>query len=75
MAPYDWDDRALAGLEGIEPYEVRRVLEEAEPRWPASAVGPGGQRCSPSGAGPEVAGRSEPARYGRTRGMGGEYWP
>ena len=43
VAPYEWDDWALAGLKGIEPYEVRQVLEESEPRWPRPAVGPGGQ--------------------------------
>jgi hypothetical protein len=35
--PYEWDDWALAALFGIEPYEVRQVLE-AKRRWPRRAT-------------------------------------
>ena len=42
MSPYEWDEWALAGLKGIESYEVRQVLEGGGKRWPRPAVGPGG---------------------------------
>lgn len=31
---YEWVPLLLARLVGIEPYEVRQVLEEDRPRWP-----------------------------------------
>jgi hypothetical protein len=39
--PYEWDDWALAALVGIEPYEVRQVLEARRrlPRRATSATG------------------------------------
>jgi hypothetical protein len=43
VSPYEWDEWALAGLKGIEPYEVRQVLEGPGRRRPRAAVGPGGQ--------------------------------
>jgi hypothetical protein len=39
--PYEWDDWALAALFGIEPYEVRQVLE-AKRRWPRRATSASG---------------------------------
>lgn len=39
--PYEWDDWALAALFGIEPYEVRQVLE-AKRRWPRRAISAAG---------------------------------
>ena len=41
--PYEWDEWAINALTGIEPYEVRQVLE-AERRWPRPAVDPAGLR-------------------------------
>jgi hypothetical protein len=41
--PYEWDEWAINALVGIEPYEVRQVLE-ADKRWPRPAVGPAGLR-------------------------------
>lgn len=35
--PYEWEDWALQALAGIEPYEVRQVLE-ATRRWPRSGM-------------------------------------
>ena len=35
--PYEWEEWALAALVGIEPYEVRQVLE-ATRRWPRRAT-------------------------------------
>lgn len=35
--PYEWEDWALLGLVGIEPYEVRQVLESRH-RWPRPAT-------------------------------------
>jgi hypothetical protein len=35
--PYEWEDWALRGLAGIEPYEVRQVLESRH-RWPRTAT-------------------------------------
>lgn len=35
--PYEWEDWALRALAGIEPYEVRQVLE-AKRRWPRGGV-------------------------------------
>ena len=35
--PYEWDDWALAALAGVDPHEVRQVLEGAR-RWPRRAV-------------------------------------
>lgn len=34
--PYEWEDWALRALAGIEPYEVRQVLDAAR-RWPRRA--------------------------------------
>ncbi|BCJ66321.1 hypothetical protein GCM10009779_56400 [Polymorphospora rubra] len=39
---YEWVPLLLATLKGIEPYEVRQVLEDQRPRWPRRAVGAGG---------------------------------
>jgi hypothetical protein len=40
--PYEWDDWALRALAvGIEPYEVRQVLEAGR-RWPRPLSAPGG---------------------------------
>jgi hypothetical protein len=39
---YEWVPALLAMLKGIEPYEVRQVLEDPRPRWPRRAVGAGG---------------------------------
>jgi hypothetical protein len=36
VVPYEWEDWALLALAGIEPYEVRQVLE-AKQRWPRPA--------------------------------------
>ena len=33
VVPYDWEEWAMRALAGIEPYEVRQVLD-AKPRWP-----------------------------------------
>ena len=41
--PYEWDEWAINALAGIEPYEVRQVLE-ADRRWPRPAVNPAGLR-------------------------------
>lgn len=41
--PYEWDEWAINALTGIEPYEVRQVLE-ADRRWPRPAVDPAGLR-------------------------------
>jgi len=41
--PYEWEEWALAALVGIEPYEVRQVLE-ADRRWPRSAASSAGIR-------------------------------
>jgi hypothetical protein len=35
--PYEWEDWALQALAGIEPYEVRQVLE-GKNRWPRPAA-------------------------------------
>jgi hypothetical protein len=35
---YEWLPTLLAALAGIEPYEVRQVLEEGQ-RWPRAATG------------------------------------
>lgn len=53
---YEWVPLLLATLRGIEPYEVRQVLEDKRPRWPRRAVGAGVSRCWPFGAGPGPAG-------------------
>jgi hypothetical protein len=42
MPPYEWDEWALAGLKGIEPYEVRQVVESGR-RWPRPALAMGGK--------------------------------
>jgi hypothetical protein len=39
---YEWVSLLLAMLRGIEPYEVRQVLEDKRPRWLRRAVGAGG---------------------------------
>jgi hypothetical protein len=41
--PYEWEDWALQGLVGIEPYEVRQVLE-ARHRWPRPGTAGSGVR-------------------------------
>lgn len=41
--PYEWDEWAINALAGVEPYEVRQVLE-ADRRWPRPAVAPAGLR-------------------------------
>ena len=40
---YEWLSTLLAALVGIEPYEIRQVLEEGE-RWPRPAVSDVGLR-------------------------------
>ncbi|GAA5197526.1 hypothetical protein GCM10023322_68940 [Rugosimonospora acidiphila] len=35
--PYEWEEWAIRALLGIEPYEVRQVLE-AKRRWPRPAL-------------------------------------
>lgn len=40
--PYEWESWSLAALKGIEPHEVRHVLEDTPRRWPRPAVGPDG---------------------------------
>jgi hypothetical protein len=37
VVPYEWEDWALLGLVGIEPHEVRQVLESRH-RWPRTAT-------------------------------------
>lgn len=39
--PYEWEDWALAALVGIEPREVRQVLD-ARRRWPRRATSDSG---------------------------------
>lgn len=39
--PYEWEDWAIHALDGVEPYEVRQVLE-ATRRWPRTASGQSG---------------------------------
>lgn len=41
--PYEWDEWAINALTGIEPYEVRQVLEAGR-RWPRPGVDPAGLR-------------------------------
>jgi hypothetical protein len=41
--PYEWEAWAINALAGIEPFEVRQVLE-ARQRWPRPAVDPAGLR-------------------------------
>lgn len=38
---YEWIPLLLATLRGIEPYEVRQVLEDQRSRWPRPAVSDG----------------------------------
>jgi hypothetical protein len=40
---YEWVSTLLAALVGIEPYEIRQVLEEGD-RWPRPAVSDVGVR-------------------------------
>lgn len=39
--PYEWEAWALRALVGVEPYEVRQVLDAAL-RWPRPGAGPSG---------------------------------
>lgn len=41
--PYEWEEWALQALAGIEPYEVRQILE-GKARWPRLATSPAGVR-------------------------------
>lgn len=41
MVPYVWEEWALRGLRGVEPYEVRQVLD-AKRRWPRPGMAPAG---------------------------------
>ncbi|HEX6970047.1 MAG TPA: hypothetical protein VF174_14730 [Micromonosporaceae bacterium] len=37
--PYEWEEWALRALVGVEPFEVRQVLD-APRRWPRAATDP-----------------------------------
>jgi len=37
--PYEWEEWGLRSLVGIEPYEVRQVLE-GKSRWPRPGIDP-----------------------------------
>jgi hypothetical protein len=41
--PYEWEEWAMLALAGIEPYEVRQVLEAAR-RWPRPGADSSGTR-------------------------------